>query len=144
MEKRNQYLKLIIILRFSFSPRLPCAEVYKSKTTFTVCLSSRDVDLHSSSWHTGLMCTAWEKKVLWKSFSDLSRTARPACWCKKGDKDENCSTRGGVGTKANSRAKRTLLPWIHMAVASSRALNSQCKLSLVEGWRSGGSGGLSL
>lgn len=42
------------------------------------------------------------------------------------------------------RAKRTVLPWIHMAVASSKALNSQCKQSLVEAWRIAGSGGLSL
>lgn len=65
------------------SPRLLCAEVCRSKTTFSVCLSSQDEVLHSQSWHTGLMCTAWEWKLLWKSFSDFNRTARPACKCNR-------------------------------------------------------------
>lgn len=61
------------------SPRLVCPELCRSKTEFNVCLSSQDVVLHCQSWHTDLMCTAWEWKLLWKSFSDFKRTARPAC-----------------------------------------------------------------
>lgn len=34
------------------------------------------------TWQTGLMWTAWEWKLLWNSFSDLRRTARPA-WRKE-------------------------------------------------------------
>lgn len=36
------------------------------------------------TWQTGLMWTAWEWKLLWNSFSDFMRTARPACRKEKG------------------------------------------------------------
>lgn len=61
------------------SPLLLCPDVCRSNTTFSVCRSSQEVVLHCSSSHTGLMCTAWEWKLLWKSFSDFIRTASPAC-----------------------------------------------------------------
>lgn len=138
------------------SPRLVCPELCRSKTEFNVCLSSQDVVLHCQSWHTDLMCTAWEWKLLWKSFSDFKRTARPACSENIVRRKLNTLTDGidvpcffrkknaHVKRGGEERERERHLPWIHMARVSSRVSNSLCKQFLVGGWHSEGSCGLSL
>lgn len=136
-----------------YSPRFPCAEMWRSKTTSSVCLSSQDAALHSQSWHTGLMWTAWEWKLLWKSFSDFNRTERPA-WehtttARGGEKAknnpldvENNSTEIDCLDRDKMHSRHSLR--IHTATVSSRVLNSRCKLFPEEVWHSEGSDGLSL